>query len=450
MERSGWFDDDDDESASSSPASPPSEGGADGPVWRHPSELGRFGSYGPSAQRRRNAVRFAGALALGSAGTLVFVALASMHVFGTEGADRRGPLELAEGSLLSVTAPSLATAPTIGRTNASAPTTAKRATASTRPVSGAGGAPAGATTIAMRKPSASMPPQIGVRVGGSDQTIPAVIDEDGWLIVRTDELNGATRADAVLDGGRLVGLEIDSVDERAGVARLRPAERIVAPANQIMAWLGVTGEDVSPAVDAAATTSPSTVGDRTDGTGAGRDTRLVSTAPVVSTTGATAPAGTTAGTTGAATEAASTVATTIASSLARATSTSVPAATTSTGSTSTGSTSTGSTSTGSTATSVEPTTAGPARSTAVSSTAPDSLQDAGVRVQRVHDGSPAAAAGLRPGDVIVAVDGRVTRSVWALVLAVRHHAIGSTVQVTVVRDAHEMPVDVLLAVGPTG
>ena len=58
----------------------------------------------------------------------------------------------------------------------------------------------------------------------------------------------------------------------------------------------------------------------------------------------------------------------------------------------------------------------------------------GVVVELVQDGSPAADAGIVPGDVIVALDGRSVRSVDELVVAIHHGPIGEPVEVTSVRD----------------
>ena len=58
----------------------------------------------------------------------------------------------------------------------------------------------------------------------------------------------------------------------------------------------------------------------------------------------------------------------------------------------------------------------------------------GVRVTDIVSGSSAAAAGVRVGDRITAVDGVPTPDTAALVVAVRRRAAGQRVVVTVVRD----------------
>jgi putative serine protease PepD len=58
----------------------------------------------------------------------------------------------------------------------------------------------------------------------------------------------------------------------------------------------------------------------------------------------------------------------------------------------------------------------------------------GAAVMRVADGSPADRAGLRAGDVIVALDGQAVANMAALVVALRRHKVGDTVSVAYVRD----------------
>ena len=60
-----------------------------------------------------------------------------------------------------------------------------------------------------------------------------------------------------------------------------------------------------------------------------------------------------------------------------------------------------------------------------------SLDDAagGATVTQVVPGAPAAALGLRPGDVITAIDGRLTPTASAAVSAIRANAVGDTVTV---------------------
>jgi serine protease DegQ len=70
--------------------------------------------------------------------------------------------------------------------------------------------------------------------------------------------------------------------------------------------------------------------------------------------------------------------------------------------------------------------------------------DFGVAVLEVERGGPAADAGIEPGDVIQSVDGTRVDSVESLLGALREHAVGDTVTVTIVRAGEELDVDVTL------
>lgn len=61
----------------------------------------------------------------------------------------------------------------------------------------------------------------------------------------------------------------------------------------------------------------------------------------------------------------------------------------------------------------------------------------GAVIRRVHDGSPAAAAGLDPDDVITSIDRREVVSIQSLVVELRDHEPGDTVEVTYWRDGDE-------------
>ena len=68
----------------------------------------------------------------------------------------------------------------------------------------------------------------------------------------------------------------------------------------------------------------------------------------------------------------------------------------------------------------------------------------GAEIDSVEPDSPAEEAGLRGGDVIVAVDGeRVTDGI-ALIVAIRTHQPGETIELTVRRDGDERDVNVTL------
>ena len=72
----------------------------------------------------------------------------------------------------------------------------------------------------------------------------------------------------------------------------------------------------------------------------------------------------------------------------------------------------------------------------------------GAKVQSVVEGGPAADAGLREHDLIIAVDGRPISGSQHLVGTVRGLVVGETAQVTVVRDGAEQTIDVVLGVSP--
>jgi len=69
--------------------------------------------------------------------------------------------------------------------------------------------------------------------------------------------------------------------------------------------------------------------------------------------------------------------------------------------------------------------------------------------QAVRPGSPAAAAGLREGDVITRLGDTAVTDATELVAAVRKQRVGDTVALTVVRNGKEQKVSVTLADNPT-
>jgi serine protease Do len=69
----------------------------------------------------------------------------------------------------------------------------------------------------------------------------------------------------------------------------------------------------------------------------------------------------------------------------------------------------------------------------------------GALVEEVEPGSPAEQAGVKSGDVIVAVDGRDVPHSEELPRMVAQHKPGSRVRVTILRDKHSRDVDVTLA-----
>ncbi len=81
---------------------------------------------------------------------------------------------------------------------------------------------------------------------------------------------------------------------------------------------------------------------------------------------------------------------------------------------------------------------------AITDTVGDASGRRGVDVKRVEPGSGADRAGLRTGDVIVAVDGRPVRSASDLRSRVALSPVDSTVKVEVLRDGRPMTFDVRL------
>ena len=70
--------------------------------------------------------------------------------------------------------------------------------------------------------------------------------------------------------------------------------------------------------------------------------------------------------------------------------------------------------------------------------------DEGAYVAQVMEGGPAEAAGIQEGDVITEIAGEKIASADAVILAVRSHSIGETVQVKAMRGDKEMTFDVTL------
>jgi S1-C subfamily serine protease len=70
----------------------------------------------------------------------------------------------------------------------------------------------------------------------------------------------------------------------------------------------------------------------------------------------------------------------------------------------------------------------------------------GVAIARVEDGSPAAEAGLRPGELILSVNGRPTHSAEELATMLAELRPGDDVEIEVTDpDGHKRTVEVTLA-----
>ncbi|MEO7751874.1 MAG: trypsin-like peptidase domain-containing protein [Terracoccus sp.] len=74
---------------------------------------------------------------------------------------------------------------------------------------------------------------------------------------------------------------------------------------------------------------------------------------------------------------------------------------------------------------------------------------AGAEVASVTSGTPAASAGIKAGDVIIAVDGQRIDSSMALVAQIRELTAGDQTKVTIIRDGARQDLTVTLAVKPT-
>ena len=74
----------------------------------------------------------------------------------------------------------------------------------------------------------------------------------------------------------------------------------------------------------------------------------------------------------------------------------------------------------------------------------------GAVAQEVTPGSPAARAGLQPGDVVVSIDGKAVQDRSELVAAIRGHKPGDKVSLVVVRGGNETTITATLTQRPAG
>ncbi len=72
----------------------------------------------------------------------------------------------------------------------------------------------------------------------------------------------------------------------------------------------------------------------------------------------------------------------------------------------------------------------------------------GALVEQVAKGSGALKAGVKPGDIVVKLNGSPIRSMDDLILQVRRKQIGDTIKLTVLRDGKEVPLEVTVGDKP--
>jgi putative serine protease PepD len=72
----------------------------------------------------------------------------------------------------------------------------------------------------------------------------------------------------------------------------------------------------------------------------------------------------------------------------------------------------------------------------------------GAYVESVGAGGGAKKAGVKPGDVVISADGTPVRTMEDLIAAVRHHAIGETVKLTLRRGSQTLTLDVVVGDKP--
>jgi S1-C subfamily serine protease len=74
----------------------------------------------------------------------------------------------------------------------------------------------------------------------------------------------------------------------------------------------------------------------------------------------------------------------------------------------------------------------------------------GALIQEVTPGSPAAKAGIRPGDVVVSIDGKAVENYSEMVAAIRDHQPGQKITLGVVRGGNETTITATLTERPAG
>ncbi len=73
-----------------------------------------------------------------------------------------------------------------------------------------------------------------------------------------------------------------------------------------------------------------------------------------------------------------------------------------------------------------------------------SFQGEGARIASVRDGTPAAEAGLKGQDIIIAIDEMEVKDLRSYSNAIKAHAPGETVKVYVLRNGEKLEFEVTL------
>jgi len=78
-------------------------------------------------------------------------------------------------------------------------------------------------------------------------------------------------------------------------------------------------------------------------------------------------------------------------------------------------------------------------------TIPDMVPvDSGLRLTGVREGSPAADAGIRGGDIVVEFAGREVGDIYAYTYALQDHEPGDAVEIVVLRDGERLTLTAVL------
>ena len=338
------------------------------------------------------------------------------------------------------------------------------------------------TTLVARLSSTTIAPTVAPAVvalqrsDDSTRSVAAVVIDDGTVWAVAADIAGADHLEATVGSDKVI-LTVDVADPETGLVQLHPAKPLVLTPAASVAWLGVNCSDeyvnrspVAPAAGDGARGAPTTDALVTT-------TIAATTSPTASATGrspsSTASASSATTSPATTTRASTTIDAAPQPTIARLPSDrsaieSVP--TPSSAATAAGPVTTTLSPGPSTVGTVVPTTVvddfTPVTSTALTP-ADDSPSSStvvwpqgdpasagshmrGVHVRDVVGASPADKGGLRRGDVILSADGRPVRTIWALVLAVRRHAIGDEINVLVRRNGNLMTLHMVLGSRPDG